>query len=260
MSGKLHRKPLLEAIFELKWKTQSHDAGLSVDPDYSFLIGLFKNAVRDRFPEAVQLPASQIPVEMASHVAQYQFRVAENQWPLVQLGPGVMTVNETSSYEWNNHFEADCKNSVKQLLDVHPHSESIQPVQAQLRFINGIFIEDNESVLSVLERGLNTHISLPDRFGDVVGGDTKPWGLGVSISYQITEPASSLNVKLNRGKAHDRDALIWEISVVADGQDAESFFENSSAWLDSAHIAAESAFFAFLSDELLRRFEYDSNE
>ena len=260
MSGKLHRKPLLEAVFEFKWKTRDRNDGVSVDPDYTFLIGLFKNAVRDRFPEAVQLPTSQIPVEMASHVAQYQFRVARNQWPLVQLGPGVVTVNETSSYEWDNHFETDCKNTVKQLLDVHPHSDSVQPFQAQLRFINGIFIDDDENVLSVLENGLNTHISLPERVMDVVGSDTDPIGLGMSFSYPIIDPPSTLIVKFNRGQAHDRDALIWEISVLADEQNIRSFFSQYSAWLDSAHAIAEAAFFGFLSDELLRRFEYESDK
>jgi len=258
MTGKLRRKPLLEAVFEFKWKTRGSNEGISLDPDYTFLIGLFKNAVREHFPHAVQLPTAQIPVEMAGHVAQYQFRVAEDEWPLIQLGPGVMTVNETSSYEWDDHFETYCKDAIRKLLEVHPNIGSVQPFQAQLRFINGIFLDDDENILSVLENSLSTYIRLPERVMDVVGSETKPTGLGASLSFPITNPPSTLNVKFNRGKAHDRDALIWEISVLSDQKHMRSFFQEYSAWLDSAHATAESAFFGFLSDEMLRRFGYES--
>ncbi len=258
MPGKLRRKPLLEAVFELKWNTRDHDQAGPVDPDYTFLIGLFKNAVRDRFPEAVQLPTSQIPLEMAGHVAQYQFRVGKNEWPLVQLGPGVMTVNETESYEWEDRFEADCKNAVEKLLDVHPSIESVQPFQAQLRFINGIAIDHGENALSVLEEQLNTHVTLPGRVMDVVGSGATPTGLGMSFSYPISDPRSTLIVKFNRGKAHDRDALIWELSVLSGQEQMGTFFREYSTWLDSAHAKAEAAFFGFLSEEMLRRFEYES--
>ncbi len=260
MRGKLRRKPLLEAIFELKWDVPTEESDSSGDPDYSFLIGLFQNALRDTFPYAGKLPAAQIPIELARHIAQYQFRVAKDQWPLAQLGPGVVTVNETQAYEWEGHFEAYCKAVIHKLRQVHPRADQLSPQQAQLRFINALYLDDDQEILPTLSRKLKTQVSLPDELLELVPRGMPASGMNLGVSFPMERPESRLAVSFNRGKAHDRDAIVWEVSVVSDAHQLETFFDDHESWLDNAHDVAEAAFFGFLSDQLLEEFGYEPGE
>jgi uncharacterized protein (TIGR04255 family) len=71
------------------------------------------------YPFFEPLPAAGVPDEMVPHVAQYRFRVKENDWPLLQIGVGLLTLNATDSYVWED-FEARARWSFETLLDTYP--------------------------------------------------------------------------------------------------------------------------------------------
>ena len=96
----LQNKPLVEAIFELRWKLEERSPGIKIDPHYKILVGAMYEKVKDRYPFPEQMPTVNIPDEMAAHVVQHRFRKAENEWPLVQVGPGIVTLNDTHGYTW----------------------------------------------------------------------------------------------------------------------------------------------------------------
>jgi len=260
MTPLLREKPLIEAIFELRWRLRPNEHGLDVDPNYGFLPGLFQQAVQAEFPATVKLPSAQVPAEMLSHVTQYQFRKAPDSWPLVQLGPGVLTVNDTEGYSWTNNFETLCGRAITKLLAVYPNRADLVPLLVQLRFLNGIYLdEDPASVLVALQRQLKTTVALPmEKLADLVAPDG-PFGFGLHVTYTCREPVGNIGIKLNRGKVRNRDALVWEIFVSSKDDQVGSFLEEHAQWLSMAHTAAERAFFAFLSEELLRRFQGDSH-
>lgn len=258
MRGTLRKKPLLEAVFELRWKSRIEDTlPSSVDPDYSFLVGLFQGAVKNDFPFPVRLPASQIPAELVNYVAQYQFRVADGAWPLVQLGPGLLTVNETTTYVWKDHFERYCVDLIRKLVDVHPNAGQLSPYQAQLRFINGLNVDDDNDVLEELKRQLNTRIGLPNDVIQSVGSDSAPNGLQMAISFPLQQPSANLTISMSKARSNEKNVIMFDISVISAESQLESFFDDYNTWLQSAHDVAESVFFGFLSDDLLERFEYE---
>ena len=96
--GDLPNKPLAEAIFELRWALNDVGPGFSDDPGWQLLPGLYYSKVRDTYPHQVSLPATHLPTEVSGHMVRHQFRVGADKWPLTQLGPGILTVNETEGY------------------------------------------------------------------------------------------------------------------------------------------------------------------
>src|SRR3989304_4360283 len=119
MAKERKNKPLVEAIFEVRWKLQGAPPGPVIDPHYKLLLGrLFDRFLKD-YPEHEQLPAANIPDEIAGYIIQHRFRVAANKWPLVQVGPGVFSVNSTSDYIWPD-FRLRVETALEKLYDAHP--------------------------------------------------------------------------------------------------------------------------------------------
>src|SRR5438034_9047205 len=95
----LKNKPLVEALVEIRWQLEPGSAtGLSRDPHYKFLLGKLFETVKARFPHHEELPAASVPEEMTSHVVHHRFRKTPSGWPLIQVGPGIFSVNEAVRY------------------------------------------------------------------------------------------------------------------------------------------------------------------
>ena len=97
----LKNKPLVEAILELRWKLSIQ----GIDPHYSLLLGRFPERIEAKYPLHEPLPNAQFSDAMMPYILQHRFRPGLNKWPLIQIGPGVMTVNETEGYTWDKFKE-----------------------------------------------------------------------------------------------------------------------------------------------------------
>lgn len=100
---KLPKAPLREVIFELRW-------GLGYDPSskqeldlgFDMAQGQFKHLVEQEFPFHRRLTPQNFPLSLFSHKVVHQFWKAENTYPLLQLGPGLFSQNDTEkNYVWD---------------------------------------------------------------------------------------------------------------------------------------------------------------
>jgi uncharacterized protein (TIGR04255 family) len=96
----LTKKPLIEAICELRWGPVQAIPGTATDPNYKLLVGRFYDRIEKEYPIHEPLPAASVPDEMLSHVVQHRFRKSPQGWPCAQIGPGILTYNETADYDW----------------------------------------------------------------------------------------------------------------------------------------------------------------
>lgn len=94
----LANPPLVEALVEVRWELDSPAPGVSLDPNYKILLGRFYDRVRADYPFHEQLPMSLAPDELTGYQVQHRFRLAADAWPLVQLGPGILSLNDTAAY------------------------------------------------------------------------------------------------------------------------------------------------------------------
>ena len=107
-TANLENKPLIEAVFELRWGLEGSGGPAFIDPSYQLLVGQLYGELKSEFPYHVALPVSEMPHQMFPYAPHHQFRAQPGGWPLVQFGPGILTVNETELYSWER-FHGDCQ-------------------------------------------------------------------------------------------------------------------------------------------------------
>src|SRR5581483_2894612 len=115
----LKNKPLVEAILEVRWGLVSHAPGHESDPHYKLLLGRLYDRLQEKYPEHEQLPTAIIPDELVGHVVQHRFRTSAKGWPLVQVGPGILTINSTAEYTWEDVFRPRSVDAVGRLYEAH---------------------------------------------------------------------------------------------------------------------------------------------
>ena len=133
----LPNKPLVEAIFELRWALKDQGTGLPPqDPGFRITLGRYYDAVKKEYPILVDLPSSQVPEEMTAYSVRHQFRVKENQWPLTQIGPGILTVNDTDAYTWPD-FQSRIESVVDVIFKAYPSEiAKFKPTRLELRYMD----------------------------------------------------------------------------------------------------------------------------
>jgi uncharacterized protein (TIGR04255 family) len=136
---RLPKKPLAEAIFELRWAPdETRVKGLTVDPGFRLLVGRYYDRVKADYPNVVDLPTAQIPEELAAYAVRHQFRASKDGRPVTQLGPGIVTVNETAAYSWAT-FKPRILSAVGALFESYPTEIApCVPNEVMLRYLNAI--------------------------------------------------------------------------------------------------------------------------
>lgn len=249
----LKNKPLVEAILEMKWALQGAP-NVQVDPHYKILLGrLFDRLSRD-YSKHQPLPAASIPDEMAGYIVQHQFRVEEGDWPLVQVGPGIITLNDTSAYTWED-FGNRAKRVVPVLYSAYPNKESLRLNNLLLRYINAIELDyEKEGIIAFLNEKMGTKLELPKALFNSKTVSEAPIGLNWQATFPLKDPKGVVHIKYATGKKADIPALIFEIAVQTVGDDMPTMPDGFDNWIEKAHQVIEDWFFKLIEGELERRF------
>jgi len=118
--SKLPNAPLQEVILEVKWELSLDQSTKTfIDPGFELALGKFHNSLVENFPFAKTKVPHQIPIQMLGHQTKLQFWTGENVWPVVQLGPGILAINDTDkNYEWAKTFYPLVQKALSSLLEV----------------------------------------------------------------------------------------------------------------------------------------------
>jgi len=227
-----------------------------IDPHYKLLIGRMFDRIGEDYPVHVQLPAASMPDEIVSHVVQHQFRKTEHGWPLVQLGPGVLTLNDTDGYVWSN-FESRISRIVAALYEGYPSSTDIlRPTALILRYIDAVEFEfDKENVFDFLSHMLKTTVRIDQKVFEATGVQQSPQNVDMSLTFQSDQPIGVAHIRIVRGSKNGNDALVWETQVQSGGKDTPKSVDTILAWVRQAHSLTHAWFFNMISGELLERFK-----
>lgn len=255
MDGNLKNPPLIEVIFELRWKLEKSPVGGNYDPHYKILIGRMYDRLSDDYPEHIQLPSSSMPDELAEHVVQNQFRSNETTWPLVQLGPGIITVNTTENYSWND-FEDRILNVINALFESYPNAEKdLEFSDIVLRYIDAVDFNSQEyDGFEWLKTKMNVIISLDQRlFKNNI--DEMPLGFDFKTSFKTTNPKGSIHFRLATGSINDESKILWETTVKSQGKEVPPKKEDFANWIKEAHSITHDWFINLIEGELKRSFK-----
>lgn len=253
----LKNKPLVEAIFELRWELQELAPGIKIDPHYKIIVGRIYDKVSKEYPFHEQLPTAGMPDEIAAYVVQHRFRKGKDKWPLIQIGPGIITVNDTEGYLWED-FEKRIIQSINILFEAYPEPKNnLKFNSVLLRYIDAIAFDfEKENIFDFLKEQMKTSINLyPKLFEEGTGVKKQPLSIDLKVSFVSAKPKGAVHLRFVRGKMKESDALIWETIVQSTSEDVPEVQDEIVNWIKEAHNLTSDWFFKIIEGELLRRFE-----
>ncbi len=251
----LKNKPLVEVLVEIRWHLESPAAYVFVDPHYKILLGRLYDRVRVLYPEHEQLPTAIMPDEFAGYVIQHRFRKATNEWPLIQVGPGIFTINETATYMWDD-FRSRAISAVKELFDAHPSPEALKITSLLLRYIDAKpFDYSQDNVLAFLDKKMGVDVSLPGSLFEDTGIISTPRSLTIQASFACANPPGTVVLGIGTGTSSDQQALVWETMVQSAEPDIPMMPDNFETWLDAAHAITHDWFFKLIAGDLEKEFQ-----
>jgi len=254
----LKNKPLVEAILETRWQlvgSSDQPLGPATDPHYRLLLARLFDRFREDYPVHEQLPTATLPDDMLGHVVQHRFRSAKDDWPLVQVGPGVFTLNETHRYTWTD-FQRRTKDAVVRLYDAHPSVAEFHIQSLVLRYIDAVEYDyEKDNAFAFLTEKMNVGISLPESLFQDTGVENRPRSFSWQATFQCSKPPGRVHVSFATGQKEGKPAILWETMVQSAGDDLPDMPDGFSAWIDAAHEITDDWFFKLIAGELERRFE-----
>jgi uncharacterized protein (TIGR04255 family) len=249
----LKNKPLVEAILEVRWALQKQAGDIQVDPHYKFLLGRMFDRVLGEYPVPEELPQTFIPDEMSAYMVKQRFRVGANDWPLIQIGPGIMTVNETAKYTWPD-FRSRSISAINKLFDAYPKAGNLEITSLILRYIDAVEVDFTKlCVWDFLQENLKLATSLPcNLFADPTI-QQMPRHFHWEAVFDCAMPSGVISLRFVTGEKEGKRSLIWE-TVVRSESDLPSLPDGFAGWIDSAHAITDDWFFKLIEGELERRF------
>lgn len=252
----LKNKPLIEAIFELRWELQEPQPRVRIDPHYKILIGRIYERVMKEYPFHEQLPTATMPDVIAGYVVQHRFRKDKDKWPLIQLGPGIITLNDTDSYIWED-FETRISYVLNNLFEAYPDAQNNLKVnELLLRYIDAIeFDYSKEDIFDFLEEKMKIKAKIYEEIFKDSGVSKLPLDFDLRFSFPSTKPKGAVYLRFVRGEKRGKEALIWETMVHSMDDDTPKIKEGITTWVKEAHNLTDDWFFKIIEGELERRFE-----
>jgi uncharacterized protein (TIGR04255 family) len=249
----LNHKPLVETILEFKWRPNLVGEGPAIDADLRLFLGKLRDLIVDEYSAFEVLGTAAAPEQLTPNLVQYRFRKRAGGWPLVQIGSGILTLNETAGYLWGD-FE-DRANRIFSLLFERYPSKPI-PLSLELRYINAINLDfDKTDVFSYLSDRFNIGISLPQRLFEKKDISSHPNAFALQTAFKCGSPPGNVHLRLSRASANNLDAIVWETIVRSEHKELPALPAGFSEWLKAAHAVAEDWFFKLVEGKLLKQFE-----
>jgi uncharacterized protein (TIGR04255 family) len=234
---KLPKAPLQEAIFEIRWELDlDSSSNQQFDIGFSLAQGKLQEIVKKEFPAFARKVPYQFPEQALQYQVINQYWNKPTVWPVLQLGPGIFTVNETElNYDWaKTYFPL-----IDRALDwVHEaYGGNLRINYASLRYIDSVKPKDY-GFDGKWQEFIQQHFN----FAFVNNFNSRGLIKGIQFDqYFELEDKSELHISLNSGKYRktEEEALIWQTAVLKSGK-----FEKDSLirWLKDAHSITSDLF------------------
>jgi uncharacterized protein (TIGR04255 family) len=217
----LPNAPLIEVIFEIRWVLSNNDDLTKCQYLYGDLYALIKKDYPYR--EASNNSNSPFPINLA---VPYRFRIAINEYPLVQVGPGLLTLNTIdSSYDWKT-FESQIISLSEAFLESYSF-RSEQRITISLQYFDLFkFNFENDNIIDFVSKNLN--INIQHNFVQQVNPNNFNFGLNYKTDL------GTLNILLNKGKANNNsEGLVMQTGLYQ--EDVIPEISSIKEWVKKSH-------------------------
>ncbi|MET2985995.1 TIGR04255 family protein [Aureibaculum conchae] len=223
--AKLPNSPLQEVVFELHLEEDINAKGIRTNENFDFALGLFAEKIKNDFPKRISFPKHD-KIRIFPNIS-FQFWKDEGVWPVIQLGDGLLTVNDTEkNYIWSeySYLVRDCMTKLS-----NSFSEPVKIRQVSLRYIDAI--EMNEMTFEQKQKFINENfkVSLDNNF-KVLNGESS--GMNITSNFKIND-GSTVNFVISNGKSkQNKPAIVWQYQIF---NNIVTSFDDVNKWLDAGH-------------------------
>jgi uncharacterized protein (TIGR04255 family) len=251
--------PLIETIFELRWELlQDSRTQRYRDPAYPMMYGRIYERFKDALPLFEDLPSSQTHPEVSPYVVRHWMRKGKDLYPLIQVGPGIITVNMTKDgYSWNSLVSL-IQEVVEAVLDLYPQGTlPLKFVKSELRYLNAIPFYSQEGIISFLKEQLHMDVGAPKALlaRDWIYPD--PVALSLKLGYGLRQPLGHLVLALDLGEFQQTPAYLLQTIVQSFKNEVGQDEKKLSQWLREAHLVCKESFQAFCEGQLMELFRQE---
>lgn len=228
--SKLPNAPLEEAIFEIRWKVADKHELTKCQYIHGDLFARVKNS----YPYREALVAPEMPIELCIGNPTHRFRFAPNEYPLLQIGPGLITINTIDEkYIWED-FEGIVLKAISDFFEIYEFSEGGKITLSLQYFDFFKFDFENQDVLLFLNQSLNFKVEQ-----NFLNKSFNPVNFNLGLYYPIADGITS--VQLNRGQnLKGEDGIILQTSITSN--ELIPNFSYAKKWLETAHNFCSSTF------------------
>lgn len=240
--SKLPNAPLLEVIFEIRWKI-SNKGDLE---KYQYLHGDLYSELKDFYPYRESLAPPEIPTDVLINHPMYRFRKAENDYPLYQVGPGIITLNTIDEkYYWDQFYEWS-EGLISSFFKVYDFEEDdgLNPNLIYVDFFKLDF--EVQNAYDFLNQNLN--IRFEQNFFS-----PKKHPNNVNLGFYYRTDYGDLAVTFKKGKNnHQEDGIVMQTTIF--GKRLHSEVNPILSWLDKTHDFSSNLFKDITKGELYKSF------
>ena len=247
--------PLNEVIAEIRWKLTplATVPGGGIDPYFLKFRDFFSTRMEKSgygFKEPVVEP--DVPLELIGGAPAIRFRPGAQQWPLLQVGPGLLTMNITPPYEGWKSFRPIVQMGLDRLMEFFGgEGQLFELAQLRLTYIDAFTAKHGFSGYSDFIRD-HFHFLKPSSSKMWEALETSPDAVSIAgeASVAVKSPEHSTFVLRARpGTINNTEkAAIVDYGVVRATN--LSWPADLMPWFDAAHVACRVAFENSISDAL----------
>ncbi len=266
MPSRLPNAPLTEVVFEMRWGVaQPSDIPppLSPDPGYPSIVDTFTSFARKSgFKRHVNI--QELVYGGLAHGISRRFYRGEENFPLLQIGPGIFAANDSSQYEWKS-FRALAEKGATDIIKNYPKFKefALEITQLELRYIDA-FEEDligSSNFLEFIGKATTTKIELsPFLENRSIFSHEKR--MRVQFNTDVKGMANTVfAVDIGTGKKGDIPVIRLESKVITQagrvipvGQSA-IFSTKLRTWLEKAHGITSPFFKDFVKQDVFEKFK-----
>lgn len=230
---------LAEAIAEVRWMLADGPDQTKRDPGYKLMLGKLHSALEADYPVAVELPTSMVPEELAPNIVRMQLRPSPTSWPVIQIGPGIATLNQDSRYKWVD-FQRELSKFINALHAAYPAKMSpLQFVGLDLRFLNIVPVDPSLSLESQLKSLFNISVSIPDVPGASNDEAAFPQSFALAYAKLRSDLPGRLQLKINIGEQAGSPVFVFEFVAQSRGEHVRQSASEQLEWAEGAHSAVK---------------------
>ena len=243
----LLKKPLIEAIFEFRWELQQKEHR-ELYPNFTILVGRFYDRIKEWYPLKEDLPICQFADALTPFSVRHRFRPKADGWPLTQIGPGILSINDTKNYRWKD-FSKEIQSIVDQIYEAYP--DKIKPKELSLRYMNAIPL--THDINTFIKNNFNIKIEFVDSIFKNTAIKSEPHNFKLELGFSGSKENFQLIHQFNSGFLEGKKILVWDIIIKS--LNFQKAREEIGQWLEEAHLTAKTWFFLLCKENLITSFQ-----